>query len=479
MKSWTFPLQSDTPVISALKKSNNLTHEQEETSEGYLMDTYVWSALQAGILCLRSNTQINCLDYHNPGNDFVLQAETDEAHRALYNISKDWLSYKRARCSLYTNHYLVRNKDEKGICRIKTTRFISEEPADMQFVRVVLDPLRGYEKESSFLETAVEDLQQAYPLPVLKLPLDIPPETPQITPHMTARTAVIQLSVHMIDTARFYEKGIIDGTDQECLHQYRVSLRRLRALLSLLKDVFPSEDVQRWRDELSCIMKGTNQLRDLDVQLEDLTLYMSSIPDDYQNGYQTIIERSEKARESEYVQVARFLHSADYNSRMDAVRAEIENAAALAPTESSSLSIKTVVDSVLYARYKKIQKRIKKLTGHEDYSHIHKVRIEGKKLRYLCEFFPSLYPDSLLKPVIKQLKKVQNALGDYNDACTQREFFQAQAQHARENNEIDTALAVGGITTIIDQKGEALKSKALDRVRSFTKGLDVSKIFDF
>jgi CHAD domain-containing protein len=481
MKSWCFPLQSDKPVISALRKSTELSCEQDETREGYLTDTYVWSALQTGMFYLKSDTHIICIDTHNPTNDFTLLADTDEARQALKKVSKDWKAYERAKSTLHKNRYLARNSDNKGICRVETDLFTSEKPADMQFVRVVVDPLRGYVDESSFLVGLIENLQQDYPLPCVQIPSNIPPEAPQIDEHLSARTAVMQLSVHMLDSANFYERGILEGIDVECLHQYRVALRRVRALLSLLKEVFPAEEVLTWRNEISDIMKGTNQLRDLDVQIEDLNTYVPSIPEEYKRAFQTIIERSKEARRREYIQVTQFLQSSEYTSRIETVRGEIENAASLPPTELSVLPIKRVVSSILQAHYRKIKKKIKKLTGHEDYSLIHKVRIEGKKLRYLCEFFSSLYPESSIKPVIKQLKLVQTALGDYNDVCTQREFFQAHAHHAREHNEIDIALAVGGITTIIDQKSEDLKSKALDRIRLFIKNSTkaLSSISDF
>ena len=51
----------------------------------------------------------------------------------------------------------------------------------------------------------------------------------------------------------------------------------------------------------------------------------------------------------------------------------------------------------------------------------HALRKRGKKMRYALEFFRSLYPDEEVKPLIKQLKGVQQVLGDYQD-------FEVQAQ---------------------------------------------------
>ncbi len=476
MKTWTFPLHDENLIFSTLSKSVELKHEQEETLAGDLLDTYLWSNLQNGVLCIQTDALLACVDYFHPQNSFSLPVNSEKAHSALKKLSKDWQVYPRARCQIHTKRYLLRDNEQKGICRLEILTCSAEEPVELQIIRVSLDPLRGYEEESAPLESQIENLQAASPPPDVTLPIDLPPEPPLINPHAAARFTVIELSLGMLCTARYYEKGIIEGIDAECLHQYRVSLRRLRALLSLLKELFPADEVELWREELSDIMKGTNKLRDLDVQLIDMDQYLKIVPLDYQAGFYTIIERSKKTRDEQQLLVAEYLQSSEYQNRITTIRSQLEAASTLPPTETSSLPTKTVVNTILTTRYKKMKKKIKKLTGHEDYSHLHKVRIDGKKLRYLCEFFAPLYSETVLKPVVKQLKKVQNALGDYNDLCTQFMFFQEQAHHARAHGEVDAALAIGGISTVINQKCEAMKTQALDRVRSFVKDSTDKKI---
>jgi len=64
--------------------------------------------------------------------------------------------------------------------------------------------------------------------------------------------------------ARQNEDGIKADYDTEFLHDYRVSLRKVRSVLSLFK----GENIAL-KQAFSDIMKGTNQLRDLDVYLLD------------------------------------------------------------------------------------------------------------------------------------------------------------------------------------------------------------------
>jgi len=52
---------------------------------------------------------------------------------------------------------------------------------------------------------------------------------------------------------------------------------------------------------------------------------------------------------------------------------------------------------------------------------MHRLRIDCKKLRYLLEFFRSLYPANDIGTLIQTLKQLQDCLGDYNDYCVQQE----------------------------------------------------------
>ena len=52
---------------------------------------------------------------------------------------------------------------------------------------------------------------------------------------------------------------------------------------------------------------------------------------------------------------------------------------------------------------------------------LHELRIDGKRLRYLLEFFSVLYPSSEVKPLLRSLKKLQDVLGDFNDLDVQQQ----------------------------------------------------------
>jgi len=51
---------------------------------------------------------------------------------------------------------------------------------------------------------------------------------------------------------------------------------------------------------------------------------------------------------------------------------------------------------------------------------VHKLRIECKKLRYLLEFYSSLFASGLIPALIRQLKILQDYLGEFNDYSVQQ-----------------------------------------------------------
>jgi CHAD domain-containing protein len=51
---------------------------------------------------------------------------------------------------------------------------------------------------------------------------------------------------------------------------------------------------------------------------------------------------------------------------------------------------------------------------------LHRLRITGKKLRYLVEFFRSLYPPAEVALLVKAMKGIQDFLGDFQDLTVQQ-----------------------------------------------------------
>jgi len=54
---------------------------------------------------------------------------------------------------------------------------------------------------------------------------------------------------------------------------------------------------------------------------------------------------------------------------------------------------------------------------------LHKLRIAYKKLRYLLDSFGYLYSEKEIKKLVKDMKKLQNILGEFHDSHQQNLIF--------------------------------------------------------
>ena len=75
-----------------------------------------------------------------------------------------------------------------------------------------------------------------------------------------------------MDVARANEPGVIADYDTEFLHDYRVSFRKVRSVLSLFKGVFSVDKTTELKAAFAEVMQSTNRLRDLDVYLMEKSL---------------------------------------------------------------------------------------------------------------------------------------------------------------------------------------------------------------
>jgi CHAD domain-containing protein len=100
---------------------------------------------------------------------------------------------------------------------------------------------------------------------------------------------------------------------------------------------------------------------------------------------------------------------------------------------------------------------IKRSSPDED---LHQLRIQCKKLRYILEFFTSLFPPAEMKLAIKQLKRLQDNLGTFNDLSVQQEMLQQYLAGIRPGSKKSQqlAIAIGGLlTTLFHEQQKARK----------------------
>jgi CHAD domain-containing protein len=146
---------------------------------------------------------------------------------------------------------------------------------------------------------------------------------------------------------------------------------------------------------------------------------------------------------------------------------------------SSSLSAKLLAQTVITKRNRKVLKFGKQilLTSSDDL--LHQLRIEGKKLRYLLEFFSSLFAQEKIQYLIEKLKILQDNLGDFNDLFIQQEHLYKSARNIAPRNKAakNTLLAMGILIGKLNERQNAVKKEFALLFSSYADK-KVQKLFD-
>jgi CHAD domain-containing protein len=82
----------------------------------------------------------------------------------------------------------------------------------------------------------------------------------------------------LLQIMKINEANLEKDLDTEVLHDFRVSIRRTRSALVLMKSVFAQIVTDRFKKDFAFVGKLTNQLRDLDVYLLNADAFKAMLP---------------------------------------------------------------------------------------------------------------------------------------------------------------------------------------------------------
>jgi len=348
--------------------------------------------------------------------------------------------------------------EEKTVVRLRVVYLFTASNSDTpshQFLSLI--PLRGYKAEFQKALLLCEPLlsEKSEP-PELETFLRLhgiavkgkPKRDFGIDGDAPAEKMVRKMCLSMFTLARHNEKGVIDDIDTEFLHQYRVSIRKARSLINLMKKSLPADVQARLKMQLADMVGPTNALRDLDVFLLDKSYYQSLLPESHITGLENLFKHFTQERQNAQKRVARFFKSKAYSQLHKKVETELRLPPALA-TPAAETPILVLAKKRILNRYKKVcvlGNAIDDTTPDED---IHQLRIECKKLRYLMEFFAELFPKKQIATLTKSLKGLQNILGNFNDYSVQKTFL---SDYLSQEEDADTIAAINGLIAVLHQK---------------------------
>ncbi|MFW8634484.1 CHAD domain-containing protein [Cribrihabitans pelagius] len=302
-----------------------------------------------------------------------------------------------------------------------------------------------------------------------------------LSPGQPAHEAAGRILAAHLAAARQNEPGIISDLDTEFLHDYRIALRRIRALLSGLKDVLPAEDAARLRRDLKALMTQTNGLRDLDVWLLEQDRFRAMLPASLHPGLSALFAAIRARRAACQRELAARLGGAAYRWHMAGLTAE---AAAARPQGSgAALPAGALARQLIARRHAKLCRAAARITAQSPDAEIHALRIGCKKLRYLMELFAPLFPAAELSQALKPLKRLQERLGRFNDCAQQQATLLELAARGlttpkgkSDSAEAKAALAAGAMIALLHKEQQAARARLGERLDAFTSSAAQARV---
>ncbi len=263
-----------------------------------------------------------------------------------------------------------------------------------------------------------------------------------------------------------YQKKMCEAYKEEDLHQFRINLRKSRALLTQMGSIFEEGMLDYHTKQLAVIAQSTNKKRDLDVFID---AFEGDFADDLHGELRYFYHDIKQQKEYEYRALKEFLTDRELEKYFTEwknmlLQDRYKNPSADIPI---ALFLQERIERLLML----IAKKIKKYKKTKKEVHLHKVRISFKKLRYILESFEPLFYKKRVKDLLKRIKKLQNDLGSFNDLCVQHTFVLNYLEmHAlkRENERI-----FNRFLTRLEAQKEAIKSKIEDDLK---QGIDIEII---
>lgn len=269
-------------------------------------------------------------------------------------------------------------------------------------------------------------------------------------------------------TARINAGGLRASGDPEFLHQMRVSVRGARALLKSLGSMYDPRDVDRLASELAWLGGVTNPTRDLDVFYEMLPHYSEALTLEVRGDLEPFRQLLRDRRRLASQEVTDELNSKRYRTLMK----EWKRFAAGAKREGRrpDRPSRRLAKAWIWKRYRRTRKWFEALDVDSSPAEVHRARIELKKLRYLIEFFRSLFPKNDVESVLGPLKAAQDALGVLNDVVVHRSMIRRIARSAEFTHLLpsDTVIAMGELSARLDSERRVLMADLPGRMKALS-----------
>ncbi|MEE2638615.1 MAG: CHAD domain-containing protein [Acidobacteriota bacterium] len=289
-----------------------------------------------------------------------------------------------------------------------------------------------------------------------------------LDPRERADCATRRVLAVLFGTLQANEDGVRRDLDTEFLHDFRVAVRRTRACLGQLRPVLGDQLASRFTTEFGWLGSLTGPTRDLDVYLLNLVGYTAELSDSVRPDLRPLREHLTRRRQAAWDDLLEGLASSRYQRLIRAWRRVVLSGDDTNGTEAAR-PIRVVAATRIRRAYKRVRRRGRALETATSAESIHELRIACKKLRYLLEFFRSLFDDGPGGEIIRALKRLQDDLGEFNDLEIQQDELQESARVLLHDGRVSASvlLTMGRLTERLQLRQHVVRRRLGEGVSGF------------
>lgn len=204
----------------------------------------------------------------------------------------------------------------------------------------------------------------------------------------------------------------------ENVHQLRVNMRKIRALLNFFKPLVAREEYEKLNNYFRELSNQLGPIREIDVLIDYFNTVAKKEPQ-LINNYADIFRFLEKER----LQLIKYVSTKKAFEEFENILIEAEIALSelkfdLIHTEKNNLE--EFVDKRLKQKINKLKTLYKEI-DYESYKNIHDVRKQSKKVRYTTVALKKWLSKKDYKNVSKRTEEIQNKLGKLTDGYINNE----------------------------------------------------------
>lgn len=279
------------------------------------------------------------------------------------------------------------------------------------------------------------------------------------------------IALDLVGQAREAAPRCLDPEDGEGLHDFRVAVRRLRSTLGAWKGLLRGAVKKRDRRALAGFQKRTGSGRDAEVALEWLEHQVDELEPEHRPGCEWVEERLRSASlagsgDSNEMVCADFAAWAGgFESRV----ADRVPAAAAGPPYAEALAER--LDSVAH----RLEACVTGL-GDDRKRGPHRVRIAGKRLRYLAE--PVRAECEVAVSLVDRCKRLQDVLGTLNDANVLDDLLGVWRDEMRRSTDGESSSSESGVVELARLNGLRADASYRSFRRDWLEGAGMRTLLD-